>query len=166
MFSSQSISLYGDDLFNFKGLRNADNTEECTYNCGGYALGTFSWYLPHDEPVWGGGRSVRWNREKMERITRECVENMLDDFSDLRVITDLHEVCRNEYAIAFRVSSDGDFHYARHTRFHTWTHKRGAWIIDSMTRKEILTTEWCGGRYNGPIVLFAKKKNNSYYPFL
>lgn len=157
MFSNRSIRIYGDDLFNRKGARNVENTEEVTYNCGGYALGTFSWYLPHSGHIWGGG-SAHWSMEKMERITAECVEQMLEDFSDLRVISDLREVKRSEYAIAFRVSADGDFHYARHSRFQTWTHKQGAWWIGTMTRKEVLTTNWCGGRYNGPLVLFAKKR--------
>ena len=157
MFSNRSIELYGDDLFNRNGTRNEKNTKEGTYNCGGYALGTFSWYLPHSEDVWDG-MFAHWDVEKIERITAECVEQMLKDFSDLRVISDLREVKRSEYAIAFRVSADGDFHYARHSRFQTWKHKQGAWWIGTMTRKEVLTTNWCGGRYNGPLVLFAKKR--------
>lgn len=152
MFSKNSIRLYGHDLFNRNNQRNADNTEEGTYNCAGYALGTFSWYLPHDENTWGH----HFSKMDMELITEECVHNMLNDFSDLRVINDLREVKRSEYAIAFRVSADGDFHYARHTRFQTWSHKLGAWWIDTMTRKEVLTTNWCN-RYDGPIILFAKK---------
>lgn len=34
------------DPFNKRGLRNIRNTDKADYNCGGYALGTFSWYLP------------------------------------------------------------------------------------------------------------------------
>lgn len=34
------------DPLNTLGLRNIRNTDKADYNCGGYALGTFSWYLP------------------------------------------------------------------------------------------------------------------------
>ena len=34
------------DPFNTLGLRNINNTIKRYYNCGGYALGTFSWYWP------------------------------------------------------------------------------------------------------------------------
>lgn len=34
------------DPFNKRGSRNVRNTDKADYNCGGYALGTFSWYLP------------------------------------------------------------------------------------------------------------------------
>ena len=44
MFSPDSQELF-PDLFNRNGERNAFNTDQWYYNCGGYALGTFSWYL-------------------------------------------------------------------------------------------------------------------------
>lgn len=34
------------DPLNMRGSRNIRNTDKADYNCGGYALGTFSWYLP------------------------------------------------------------------------------------------------------------------------
>lgn len=34
------------DPLNKRGSRNIRNTDKADYNCGGYALGTFSWYLP------------------------------------------------------------------------------------------------------------------------
>ena len=37
------------DWLNRSGLRNADNTDIDLYNCGGYALGTYSWYMPYPE---------------------------------------------------------------------------------------------------------------------
>ena len=35
------------DFLNSNKLRNEENTLESSYNCGGYALRTFSWYLPY-----------------------------------------------------------------------------------------------------------------------
>ena len=37
-----------EDYFNEKQTRNEENTEKKDYNCGGYALKTFSWYLPYE----------------------------------------------------------------------------------------------------------------------
>ena len=35
------------DYLNRERKRNRDNTNLCSYNCGGFALGTYSWYLPY-----------------------------------------------------------------------------------------------------------------------
>ena len=37
-----------EDFFNERQTRNEENTEKKDYNCGGYALRTFSWYLPYE----------------------------------------------------------------------------------------------------------------------
>ena len=157
MFSPASLECYGHDLYNRNGLRNVRNTARYTYNCGGYALGTFSWYLPYESDrygfVWGGHLTTR----RMDTITDQCVEFMLRDFADLRVIDSVADLQKDEYAIAFRLSSDGDFHYIKRNRNGLWTHKRGAsstiWV---MPKNKVLNSVWCD-RYNGKIVLFAKK---------
>ena len=156
MFSPSSHRNFGDDLFNVNRMRNSINTEECLYNCGGYALGTFSWYLPScTEHTWGVWED--WEMDEMQAITENAVAFMLNDFADLRVIDHLSEVRHDEYAIAFRVSSDGDFHYIKQGKSRTWTHKCGGGTIRTMTRWEVFYTNW-NYRYNGPIVLFAKKR--------
>lgn len=159
MFSSRSQRLFGDDLFNSNRERNADNTDELDYNCGGYALGTFSWYLPSHLTYshWENWFGDEIDEDDLEAITDLAVEAMLEDFADLRLIDRLDEVRHDEYAIAFRVSSDGDFHYIKQGRSRFWTHKCGASRIFTMTRWEVFNTEWCH-RYDGPIVLFAKKR--------
>lgn len=154
MFSSRSMKNFHKDLFNRHNLRNASNTDQFEYNCAGFALGTFSWYCPsHTGDVWGWRD---WDMDYMEELTKECVEIMLNDFADLRVIADMNELGVGEYAIAFRVSSDGDFHYIRQMFYGTWKHKTGCGNIYEMNQEEVFTAEWCG-RYDGPIVLFAKK---------
>ena len=37
------------DYLNRQKTRNINNTCTSDYNCGGYALRTFSWYLPYDD---------------------------------------------------------------------------------------------------------------------
>lgn len=156
MFNWGSQRRFGHDLFNRLGERNSENTDQVVYNCGGFALGTFSWYLPQCESAWGCWEDD-WSMEEMTELTDDCVAVMLDEFPDLREIQYLSEVRHDEYAIAFRLSSDGDFHYVRQMHGRTWTHKCGGGEIQTMTRWEVFNTDWCW-RYNGPIVLLAKKR--------
>lgn len=157
MFSERSLRHFGKDLYNTNKNRNPTNTHNFDFNCGGYALGTISWYLPSEtQEVWGCCWDD-WDEQTVRNITAMAVAYMLADFSDLRVITHLREVRHDEYAIAFRVSSDGDFHYIKQGRSRMWTHKCGGTSIRKMTRWEVFNTDWCG-RYDGPIVLFAKKR--------
>lgn len=155
MFSSRSMTMFKEDLFNQNHKRNVYNTNQFDYNCGGYALGTFSWYLPsYSTSVWGMFRN--YNENEMAQITEAAVEVMLRDFSDLRLIFDLRQVQKNEYAIAFRVSSDGDFHFARQDCHKKWSHKRGSSAICKISQRYIFHNNW-HGRYDGPLILFAKK---------
>ena len=52
-----NVSNYGynkrfmEDVMNNNGARTQSNTRSESYNCGGFALGTFSWYYPYDEDI-------------------------------------------------------------------------------------------------------------------
>lgn len=154
MFSDRSVVRFGEDLFNLSNHRNIKNTPKSWYNCAGYALGTFSWYLPSDnDDLWGDFVE----KADYAKITAIAVEKMLKDFPTLRVIQSENETKKDEYCIAFRISSDGDFHYAKKGKNNIWYHKQGAWSwIDTMTAKQLYSKKW-GCRYDGPLVLFAKK---------
>ena len=157
MFSQRSMRDFKKDLFNHCRHRNSRNTSQFDYNCAGFALETFSWYCPsHNEYAWGCFLHRR-TKEEMEELTVKCVEIMLNDFTDLRVVFDMTEIHSDEYAIAFRVSSDGDFHYMKQIDGEHWEHKCGISDIYNISQEAVLHTKWCGGRYDGPIVLFAKK---------
>lgn len=156
MFSPRSMKNFSKDLFNRRNLRNAENTDDFDYNCAGFALGTFSWYCPsYSDDTWG--LFYDWSMEYMTKLTEECVDIMLEDFSDLRVVQDMTQVQANEYAIAFRLSSDGDFHYVRQLYKDLWLHKPGVTSIQAMREYDVFNSDW-NERYNGPIVLFAKKR--------
>ncbi len=164
MFSSlDNIILGKQDPFNKKGERNPSNVSLWAYNCGGYALGTYSWYCPSYElRSWAGGRDEWYELDDyaMRIRTKRAVRWMLQDFHDLRVIVDLSEIERDEYAIAFRVSSDGDFHFIRQGTGRLWYHKPGGEKVQTMSEEEVFSDCW-GGRYDGELILFAKKKNNA-----
>lgn len=45
---SHKILSSSEDKFNSFRTRNQKNTLDGDYNCGGYALGTFNWFLPYN----------------------------------------------------------------------------------------------------------------------
>lgn len=158
MFSDETYWRYGYDPFNKNNTRNVRNTKKNTYNCGGYALGTFSWYLPCEDDDWDC--SSISGEVDMNTRSFMAVQAMLEHFAyrGIRLITNARDVRMGEYAFAFRLSSDGDFHFVRRYCNGCWYHKRGGtpWI-DKMPKNEVFSEPWCG-RYDGPIFLFAIQK--------
>ena len=155
MFCCYDEILNNRDLFNNERARNIHNTDTRLYNCAGYALGTFSWYHPYDDyDIF----SLLCNLDKLEEITKQTVSYMLKDFEGkLRVISSLEELRKDEYAIAYRVSSDGDFHFMKKARTR-WHHKRGNTLtILTESEDNVLNSIWCN-RYDGPIVLMAMRR--------
>lgn len=152
------------DFFNKKHKRNIKNTNFRCYNCGGYALNIFSWYIPRDK-----NNILRFNattEKEMLSTTKIAVEFMLNEFKDLRVITDLKELQPNEYAIAFRiggVKGENDFHFMKRGQNGRWYHKQGCLGIQSIGKEKVFADEWISTSwmgtcvYCGKLVLFAKK---------
>ena len=155
MFCCYDEILNNRDLFNNEHARNVHNTNTRFYNCAGYALGTFSWYCPYDDydPF-----SLLCDSNALEVVTKLTVSHMLKDFAGkLRVISSLEELRKDEYAIAYRISSDGDFHFMKKARTR-WHHKRGSTsTILTESEDNVLNSIWCD-RYDGPIVLMAMRR--------
>lgn len=156
-----------DDPFNKNNNRNLRNTPRKHFNCGGYALGTFSWYCPHnpeDEQIIGlFSRGYDYSFDTQEEAwikTMYAVSKMILDFEGkLRMIKSLeHLDKKTERVVAFRLSSNGDFHYIKKAENGQWHHKRGASApIHRMSQDNVLNSVWCGF-YDGPVVLLAIKK--------
>ncbi len=155
--ATEYISFGFTDELNRLKRRNINNTNRKFYNCGGYALGTFSWYCPHDERDY----DIYNKFFTMEERTKMAVDYMLKDFPDLRVISSIKEVETDEFLIAFRLSED-DFHYMVKKENHKWYSKSGSCPkIDTFPQEMVLSECWVmddGYYYDGPLVLFAKKK--------
>lgn len=149
-------SMYAkDDPLNRKQKRNLRNSDKEEYNCAGYALECFSWYVPYPEN--GCHFLGYYSDQEAARKTELAVQTMLDDFPTLRVIHTLNEVQPNEYAILFRLRRDGDFHYIKHCGDGQWRHKMGAsYYIETISAKRIFSP-WPND-YCGPIVMFAKRR--------
>ena len=151
------------DPFNRDNKRNLFNTQRHTYNCGGYALGTFSWYCPHNEADDTARRGYDYSFNTQEEAwikTMYAVSKMVLDFQgNLRMIKSLDQLNRGtERVVAFRLSSDGDFHYIKKSANGQWHHKQGgSFPIRRMSQDEVLNSVWCN-RYDGPVILLAIKK--------
>ena len=152
------------EFFNENNIRNVQNTYLRSYNCGGYAFNTFSWYCPHAN---NSGRKYHSTTEQgMLNTTNNAVEFMLKEFKDLRVITDLKELQPNEYAIAFRIGGVGgedDFHFMKRGKNGKWYHKIGSLDIQFIKKEKVFADKWVSKTwagtctYRGKLVLFAKK---------
>ena len=151
-----------DDPFNKNNNRNVRNTPKRNYNCGGYALETFSWYCPHNEEDDNTFLGYDYGFDTQEEAwvkTMYAVSKMILDFEgNLRMIKSLKQLHKDtERVVAFRLSSDGDFHYIKKTK-NGWRHKCGAsFYIRRMSEHDVFNTKW-NGRYDGPIILLAIKK--------
>lgn len=157
VFAKNEIPYGLVDELNFNGFRNIHNTRKSYYNCGGYALGTYSWYCPNDD---GFDSPMYDDSYTMEERTQFAVDYMLNDFCDLRVIKTLEEITENEYAIAFRIAKD-DFHYMVKKGNQWYSKAGGSYKIDRVPQEIVLGKVWFtdyGVTYNGPLVLFAKRK--------
>lgn len=166
------------DPFNRNGKRNRSNTDTDAYNCGGFALGTYSWYVPYrsDEQM---NIYDRWDNIQMcldvaedadntaDRIdARETVhicvvsllnlfvKRILEDFPSVRRVQTFKEIKPDERIILFRIGAD-DFHFIVSFDHKHWWHKYGCNYIEELCEDEVLDTEWANGRYFSPIAILA-----------
>ena len=149
------------DPFNILGLRNINNTVKRRYNCGGYALGTFSWYWP--------GRTEEEHDKIMEYAADEDWDNALE-LAAAAIIRELpgwmvvpfslvmkRKYSPKEYEIVAMRFCDFDFHFWKLGRNWNWYDKMGSagWI--NRHAFEDVRRIWCN-RYNSPIICFIRAR--------
>lgn len=159
------------DYLNRKGKRNRYNTDETSYNCGGYALDTYSWYYPYDDwddiiddvdCMFDDGYSIdEVNSTLIERFT----DKILEDFPEYKVINpDLIDNYSN--LIAFRIGAaytdyyDSyieafDFHFKKKIN-NKWYEKRGRQPIEECNLVKNYPWETAVSYYDSEIIYFAK----------
>ena len=149
------------DPFNTLGLRNVNNTIKRYYNCGGYALGTFSWYWP--------GRTKEEHNKIMEYASARdwdntlgmAVEAIINELPGWTIVP-LTLIMERRYSpahyevVAMRFSYE-DFHFWKLGRNWNWYDKMGSagWI--NRHAFEDVRHVWCH-RYNSPIVCFVRAR--------
>ena len=136
-----------DDPFNIAKERNTRNTNRGQYNCGGYALGCYSWYCPFAHQVIDFEKNVN---------------QILKDFPNTRLIDNIQDLMPNEYMVAFRLSQD-DFHFMKRSKNGVWREKRGSQPEIRIVPKSVVFGEvWSPHRYDtgyrGKIAFFAVKE--------
>lgn len=160
--------LYSYDEYNTEN-RTVKTTKTREYNCGGYALGLFNWFLPwatEDEGKYCQGNLLDWlfdlqtfDHEKVEKQLVHTVAYMIGFFKGrLREINSIEELKSDEYAIAYKMGND-DFHFAKRMSNGVWYHKMGGTPIRRIPKEIVFAEEWDGGRYYSRTVLFAMKKS-------
>ena len=140
------LDYENSDPFNIAKERNTMNTDGEQYNCGGYALGCYSWYCPFDHHV---------------RDFEKNVNQILEDFPNIRLVDNIQNIMPNEYAIAFRLSPT-DFHFMKQSKNGVWSEKRGSQPEIRVVPKSVVFSEvWSPDRYDngyrGEIAFFAVK---------
>ncbi len=138
---------------------NKNGDKECHFesNCGGFALGTASWYRPYDMDKWCSLDNMYCQLENSEEILEECVNYMLQDIPGLRVIEKEEDANDEEDVVFFKIGIDYcDFHYVLKTP-DGYIHKMGDSPIDEMGVEEVYSDGWCFGKYDSDMVIFALK---------
>lgn len=153
------LGTYAYDEFNGEN-RNLGNTKRGDYNCGGYALGLFNWYLPYPQEMRSELSMIFGGWEYSYRKTMKIMVNYMVDTLPVRVIKSLKYLDEEtEYCVAFRLSKS-DFHYVKRYQQGVWYHKMGgSYHIQRMEEEEVFSKKgWIDGRYNSNIILLAVKK--------
>lgn len=152
------------DYLNSQGLRNVDNTDVDDYNCGGYALNTFSWYMPYEGETEDQEFKVSdmieadFSLEEIyEILLSDYTSYMLNEIEGLRLLTDPTEVKKNERLIYFRIfvdligyDSETEYYDDVHFDFHYRYFENGHWYEkcggdDLRTCDEDMESDWeCG----------------------
>lgn len=150
------------DPFNRLNKRNVRNSICHAYNCGGYALETFSWYIPKDKNGNGYVSGGFFNEFNGQRITEESVKVMLSEIHRLRVLQGPDDrISYGEYRLAFRIGKNGDFHFIKQDKQGKWWHKMGCLHIEHFPKQFVNADEWpseSGYVYSGPIVFMARNR--------
>ena len=140
------LDYENDDPFNIAKERNTKNADRSEYNCGGYALGCYSWYCPFSYQV---------------TSFKENVNQILKDFPNVRRIENSQDLLPDEYMVAFRLSPS-DFHFMKRAKNGIWREKRGSQSKIRIVPKSVVFGEvWSPDRYDngyrGKIAFFAVK---------
>ena len=164
--------------------KNSRKTYRGSYNCGGYALRTYTWFLPYqclnteDEKllnkeddlkeyvyeIWDEMDENVYDERDIKSICNNAasmlVDHMISAFEGkLREIAKVDDAKKDERVIAFRFGSK-DFHYMIKGRVgHQWHSKMGAsHYIDTFDEEYVMNSYDWDGKYYSDTFLMALSK--------
>lgn len=149
------------DPFNKRGSRNIRNTDKADYNCGGYALGTFSWYLPsHTRKEYSDimGYADIGDMDTALTLASEAIVNELPGWS----IVPFALVMERKYSpkayevVAMRFCYY-DFHFWKLGRNWNWYDKMGCREQINRHAFNDARNVW-NDRYDSPVVCFIRAR--------
>lgn len=149
------------DPLNMRGSRNIRNTDKADYNCGGYALGTFSWYLPsrtREEYTDIMGHADIGDMDTALTLAAEAIVNELPSWS----IVPFALVMERKYSpkayevVAMRFCYY-DFHFWKLGRNWNWYDKMGCREQINRHAFNDARNVW-NDRYDSPVVCFIRAR--------
>ena len=150
------------DPLNMLGLRNIRNTDKADYNCGGYALGTFSWYLPsrtREEYTDIMGYADIGDMDTALTLAAEAIVNELLGWSiiPLALVMERKYSPKDYEVVALRFCFY-DFHFWKLGRNWNWYDKMGCCRrIGRHAFNDVRRYEW-NDRYDSPVVCFIRAR--------
>lgn len=128
------------------------------YNCGGFALSTYTWVRPFEFVE----DNIEMYPYRFDKGLWRLVGGLLEQFN-IRCVTSFKYISSNEYPAIFRVGSN-DFHFMRYSKLlDGWIDKMGgSSCINLHKEKEIMREYWYGGKYDSQIVKLAVRKNSDF----
>ena len=135
-----------------------ENFDPFYYNCGGFALSTYTWVRPFEFVE----DNIEMYPYRFDRGLWRLVGGLLEQFN-IRCVTSFKYISSNEYPAIFRVGSN-DFHFMRYSKLlDGWIDKMGgSSCINLHKEKEIMREYWYGGRYDSQIIKLAVRKNSDF----
>lgn len=149
------------DPFNKRGSRNIRNTDKADYNCGGYALGTFSWYLPsHTRKEYSDimGYADIGDMDTALTLAAEAIVNELPSWSvaPLALVMERKYSPKDYEIVALRFCYY-DFHFWKLGRNWNWYDKMGCRRQINRHAFNDVRHKW-NDRYDSPVVCFIRAR--------
>ena len=149
------------DPLNKRGSRNIRNTDKADYNCGGYALGTFSWYLPsrtREEYTDIMGHADIGDMDTALTLAAEAIVSELPGWSVVPLALVMErKYSPKDYEIVAMRFCYYDFHFWKLGRNWNWYDKMGGCKqIDRHAFNDV-RYKW-NGRYDSPVVCFMRAR--------
>ena len=149
------------DPLNKRGSRNIRNTDKADYNCGGYALGTFSWYLPsrtRKEYTDIMGHADIGDMDTALTLAAEAIVSELPGWSVVPFALVMErKYSPKDYEVVAMRFCYYDFHFWKLGRNWNWYDKMGGCRqIDRHAFNDV-RYKW-NGRYDSPVVCFIRAR--------
>ena len=149
------------DPLNKRGSRNIRNTDKADYNCGGYALGAFSWYVPsrtRKEYTDIMGHADIGDMDTALTLASEAIIDELPGWSTVPFALVMErKYSPKDYEIVAMRFCYYDFHFWKLGRNWNWYDKMGGCRQINRHAFNDVRYKW-NYRYDSPVVCFIRAR--------